>query len=136
MKHYQRLPKFLGYSSGWKTPSNILDALKREFDFDFDPCPTNSPHALLDGLSCDWGQRSFVNPPYGHKHIERWMRKGWEESQKGKLVVFLVPSRTDTKWWHEYALKATEIRFIRGRLSFNGQGRAPFPSCIIVFGEP
>src|SRR3990172_258514 len=87
MKHYQRLPKFLGYSSGWKTPSNILDALKREFDFDFDPCPTNSPHALLDGLSCDWGQRSFVNPPYGHKHIEQIGRASCRERVKNSEVA-------------------------------------------------
>ena len=131
--HHQRLPKFSGYSSGWKTPADVWAALHEEFNFDFDPCPTNPPHALFDGLTHEWGKRSFVNPPYGHKHIERWMKKGLDESRSGKLVVFLVPSRTDTRWWHEYALRATEIRFIRRRLAFNGRGSAPFPSCVIVF---
>lgn len=51
-------------------------------------------------------------------------------------VVCLVPSRTDTKWWHDYAMKADEIRFIKGRLKFgNSKNSAPFPSAIIVFGK-
>ena len=49
-------------------------------------------------------------------------------------VVCLVPSRTDTKWWYDYAMKANEIRFIKGRLKFgNSKNSAPFPSAIIVF---
>ena len=37
-------------------------------------------------------------------------------------------------WWHEYIMKATEIRFIKGRLKFDDQeNSAPFPSCIAVF---
>lgn len=51
-------------------------------------------------------------------------------------VVCLVPSRTDTKWWHDYAMKGNEIRFIKGRLKFgNSKNSAPFPSAIIVFGK-
>ncbi|MFH1318495.1 MAG: DNA N-6-adenine-methyltransferase, partial [Candidatus Omnitrophota bacterium] len=74
-----------------------------------------------------------VNPPYG-KNIINWIKKGYEESKKGKTIVMLIPSRTDTKWWHEYVMKAKEIRFIKGRLKFGGSiNSAPFPSCIIVF---
>lgn len=52
------------------------------------------------------------------------------------LVVCLVPSRTDTKWWHEYVMKASEIRFIKGRLKFgDSKNSAPFPSASIVFGK-
>jgi hypothetical protein len=50
-----------------------------------------------------------------------------------ELVVCLIPSRTDTKWWHDYAMQADEIRFVRGRLKFNGMGPAPFPSAIAIF---
>jgi site-specific DNA-methyltransferase (adenine-specific) len=49
-------------------------------------------------------------------------------------VVMLIPSRTDTRWWHEYIMKASEIRFVRGRLKFGGaKYNAPFPSAIVVF---
>ena len=81
------------------------------------------------------GGRTFVNPPYSQ--IETWIKKGYEESQQDKLVVFLIPSRTDTRWWHEYVMKAAEIRFIKGRLKFEGgKHNAPFPSCVVIFRCP
>jgi phage N-6-adenine-methyltransferase len=68
--------------------------------------------------------------------IKDWMKKAYEESQKGCTVVCLVPSRTDTGWWHEYVMKADEIRFIRGRLKFGGsKNSAPFPSVIVIFRD-
>lgn len=114
----------------WQTPTDTYNKLNEEFHFDFDPCPHN-PN--FDGLVCEWGNSNFVNPPYG-REIGKWIKKGTEEYKKGKLVVFLIPSRTDTKWWHDYIMKyATEIRFIKGRLKFKGAtNSAPFPSCIVV----
>jgi len=74
-----------------------------------------------------------MNPPYG-KNIVHWMRKAYHESQIGALVVCLIPARTDTKWWHDYVMKSSEIRFISGRLNFgNEKQSAPFPSCIVIF---
>jgi len=114
----------------WKTPKALYEELNREFDFNFDPCPTNPQ---FDGISIEWKERNFVNPPYG-REIPKWIKKGFEEAQKGKLVVFLIPSRTDTRWWHDYCMKATEIRFIKGRLKFDDCGNsAPFPSCLVIF---
>lgn len=114
----------------WKTPKATYDALNAEFHFDFDPCPAKP---AFDGLAIEWHARNFVNPPYG-REIRKWIKKGYEESLKGKLVVFLIPSRTDTAFWHDYVMKADEIRFIRGRLRFDEyRGGAPFPSCIAVF---
>lgn len=73
-----------------------------------------------------------MNPPYG-REIGRWMRKAWESAQQGALVVCLVPARTDTAWWHDYAAKG-EIRFLRGRVKFgNARNGAPFPSAVVVF---
>jgi len=48
----------------------------------------------------------------------------------------LVPSRTDTKWFHEYVYnkKNIIIEFIKGRLKFgNGINSAPFPSMLIYY---
>ena len=63
------------------------------------------------------------------------MEKAKLEADLGKTIVLLVPSRTDTRWFHDYALKATEIRFIKGRLTFgDATNSAPFPSCLVIFG--
>lgn len=114
----------------WRTPEIIYDKLNQEFLFDCDPCPVNP---AFDGLKIEWGKCNFVNPPYG-REINKWLKKGYEEWKKGKTVVFLIPSRTDTRWWHNYVMKANEIRFIKGRLKFQGaKNSAPFPSCIVIF---
>jgi hypothetical protein len=50
-------------------------------------------------------------------------------------VVRLLPTSTDTAWWHDYYQKG-EIEFIRGRLKFGeSKNSAPFPSALVVF-EP
>ena len=61
------------------------------------------------------------------------MEKAYKSSLNGATVVCLVPARTDTKWWHEYAIKG-EVEFIRGRLKFGGsKNSAPFPSAVVIF---
>lgn len=121
---------FTSLRSDWKTPKALYETLDAEFHFDFDPCPLK-PNK--NGLEIEWGNTNFVNPPYG-REIDKWIYKGWEENLKGKTVVFLIPSRTDTRWWHSYIMKADEIRFIKGRLKFDDQkNSAPFPSAIAVF---
>jgi phage N-6-adenine-methyltransferase len=120
---------FSSLKQDWRTPKKFYEELNKEFNFDFDPCPTNPK---FDGLKIEWKQRNFVNPPYNK--IDKWIKKGYVEHLKGKTVVFLIPSRTDTRWWHEYCMKAKEIRFIKGRLKFEGaKHSAPFPSCVIIF---
>lgn len=119
---------FSSATDHWSTPLDVFKTLDDEFHFDFDPCPLKS---LIDGLNIQWGGVTFCNPPYSD--IKNWMKKGYEESRKGKTVVFLIPSRTDTKWFHEYCVKG-EIRFIKGRLKFgDAKTNAPFPSMIVIF---
>lgn len=75
-----------------------------------------------------------MNPPYG-KEISKWMKKAFESvmNEDAELVCCLVPARTDTAWWHDYAMMG-EITFIRGRLKFGGsKNGAPFPSAVVVF---
>lgn len=113
----------------WKTPKKFYQELDKEFHFNYDPCPNDDS---LVGFLAPWGSRSFCNPPYSE--ISDWVKHAYEQSKLGKLVVMLIPSRTDTKWWHDYVMKSKEIRFIKGRLCFDDSGRnAPFPSCIVVF---
>lgn len=121
---------FMSLRTDWRTPKEFYAGLDKEFNFTFDPCPSNP---TFDGLNIDWGNKNFCNPPYG-RQIIAWIKKGYEESLKGKLVVFLLPSRTDTRWFHDFIMKANEIRFIKGRLKFSGhKNSAPFPSCIAIF---
>lgn len=116
----------------WSTPADLYHELNQEFEFNDDPCPIIP---TSDGLNRPRGDVTYCNPPYG-RVIGEWIKKGYEESQQGKTVVMLVPSRTDTKWWHEYCMKAREIRYIRGRLKFGGsKNAAPFPSAIVIFGK-
>ena len=121
---------FSSMTDEWNTPSSIYIQLDNEFRFDFDPCP-NDPS--FNGLQIEWGQRSYVNPPFSNWQI--WVHKGYEEHKKGKMVVFLLAARTDTKAFHEIIIPfATEIRFIQGRLKFGGSKTgAPFPSMVVIF---
>jgi len=106
------------HSDNWKTPKDFYDKLNAEFNFDFDPCPLNS---TFDGLIIEWGQSNFVNPPYSRKLKEAFILKGIEESRKGKTVVLLLPVSTSTKIFHDFIWpNKKEIRFIRGRIKFEG----------------
>lgn len=118
-------------SPHWTTPKWLYQELDKEFHFDFDPCPI---HSNQDYLSKSWGKCNFINPPYG-KEIKIWIARAYQEAKEfGAICVLLIPSRTDTKWWHDYIMKADEIRFIKGRLKFgNSKNSAPFPSCIVIF---
>lgn len=90
------------------------------------------------------GYCSFVNPPYG-REIGKWVKKCHDEWINNKVTsVMLIPSRTDTRWFHDYILGKAEIRFIKGRLKFinldyNGDEKdrklspAPFPSMLVIY---
>ena len=105
----------------WKTPAYIYDPLDNEFNFDFDPCPYMHDLALWDGLKVEWGERNFCNPPYSRKLKEAFILSAVAESKKGKLCLMLLPVSTSTKIFHEVILpNQDEIRFVRGRVKFEG----------------
>lgn len=81
----------------WLTPRDLYAELDAEFHFDFDPCPWPEREGR-DGLTCEWGQSNYVNPPFGSimhegrkKGPTAWMRKAIEEHKKGKTVVIVYP---------------------------------------------
>lgn len=124
----------------WETPQPFFDQLNAEFGFTLDVCalPENAKCARYftpddDGLAQDWGREvCWMNPPYGSA-IAYWIRRAYQASKSGATVVCLVPARTDTAWFHDYALKG-ERRFIRGRLKFSGhEWNAPFPCVVVIF---
>lgn len=121
------------------TPQDFFDTLDKEFKFGTDVCalPDNAKCESFftpeqDGLKQAWTGVCWMNPPYG-REIGFWMKKAYESMLEGATVVCLVPSRTDTRWWHDYAMKG-QIRFIKGRLKFGkAKNSAPFPSAIVIF---
>ena len=120
---------FSSASVHWATPPDVYAALDAEFHFTLDPCPLGGAVAL----DASWfGQRVFCNPPYARGEIAKWLQRASE----AELAVYLLPSRTGTTWWHEYAMKANEIRFLRGRLRFSGaENVAPFDSVVLVYNN-
>lgn len=131
---------FSSESELWSTPQAFFDAYNICYGFEIDVCalPGNAKCAKFftpedDGLKQDWSPNvCWMNPPYG-RAIAAWMKKAYEESLRGATVVCLVPARTDTSWWHNYAMKG-DIEFIKGRLKFGGsENSAPFPNAVVVF---
>lgn len=119
---------FSSMKCNWHTPKELYSSLNTEFHFNHDPCPEGA----IFGIEQEWGSSTYCNPPYGRAVLE-WIQKGVDEAKRGKTIVFLLPSRTDTKWFHDLILPhAKEIRFIRGRLHFSDKGPAPFPSMIVI----
>lgn len=132
--------RFSSNSNEWPTPQYFFDRLNEEFSFTLDPCADSSNAKCAryftqeeDGLTKHWDGVVFMNPPYGDQ-LSKWMRKAFEESRRGATVVCVVPSRTDAVWWHTFAMRASEIRFVKGRLSFgDSAGVAPFATSVVIF---
>jgi site-specific DNA-methyltransferase (adenine-specific) len=123
----------LSRSDNWATPQGLYDALNAEFHFNDDPCPMlhDNSELFLGGLAREWGTSTFINPPYSSPGP--FCEKAYQESLKGKTIVGLLRGDTSTKWFHRWVLnKAQEIRFIEGRVCFNGKP-APFPSIIVIW---
>lgn len=134
---------FSSIEESWETPQEFFDALNAEFHFTVDVCADQSNHKCVsfytekdDGLAQSWEDETvWCNPPYGRK-LSLWVEKAFKEVYDNgcKTVVMLIPARTDTKWFHDYILHRSEIRFVRGRLKFGGsKNNAPFPSMVVVF---
>lgn len=141
------------YSSGndhWTTPKTLFNNLNALWGFTVDvACETET--ALChkhytpkeDGLMQDWSTETFwCNPPYSN--LKPWLTKASVSHKQGAAGLVLVPSRTDTRAFQNYAVpECTCICFIKGRIKFGDpsapvdpekkQNSAPFPSCIIVF---
>ena len=97
----------------WLTPEPLMESMQKEFEFDFDPCPFPKPDDF-DGLTCEWGQSNYVNPPFGSimhegkkKGPTAWMRKAIVEQNKGKDVVIVYPV---DKWVLMLVAAGAEIR--------------------------
>lgn len=132
----------------WCTPQDFFDELNKEFNFVLDAAATEKNAKCkkyftpeMDGLKQSWdvGGAVFCNPPYG-REIGKWVEKAYQEAQKGTTIVLLIPSRTDTTYFHKYIFGKAKVRFLKGRLKFtdeNGKNAdpAPFPSAVVIYNH-
>lgn len=131
---------FSSKNTEWETPQPLYDKLNLEFNFTCDVAASsdNYKHPIYfdktkDGLKQSWSGVCWCNPPY-RRDVAVWVQKAHHEAQRGVKTVMLIPSRTDTKYFHEYIYGKYEIRILKGRLKFGGsKNSAPFPSMIVIF---
>jgi phage N-6-adenine-methyltransferase len=102
-----------------------------------------------DGLAQPWAaERVWLNPPYSHPNIGRWIRKAWAETDAALIVMLLPANRTEQVWW-QAAVEPFRDRpdgylrteFLPGRLRFLSPGhrvigpneRPPFGCCLLIW---
>jgi phage N-6-adenine-methyltransferase len=125
----------------WATPWPFFLSLNEEFGFNLDVCalPDTAKCAMfygpdLDGLSMPWFGHCWMNPPYSNP--APWVQKAYLTAQAGGLVVGLLRASVDTRWFHSFVMKASEIRFIVDRVHFvmDGKGtRSNHPSMVVIW---
>jgi len=127
----------------WETPQDLFDSLQEEYNFTLDVCATKENAKCTkfftkeqDGLIQNWENNiCFMNPPYG-RQLNKWVIKAFNETKKPNTkVIALLPSRTDTKIFHDY-ITYGDVYFLRGRLKFKHPTKgimcnAPFGSILV-----
>lgn len=145
-------------SDEWSTPRDLFRSLDEEFQFVLDAAATgtNAKTSVWLGPGSPWYENAldarpwpgigpvWLNPPYSK--CKEFVYKAASECMLNKrLVVLLLPSRTDTRWFHDAIWDRdnncpymdegyhVEIRFLKGRLKFgDSKNSAPFPSMVVV----
>jgi hypothetical protein len=113
-------------NDNWATPSWLMEIFKSWFD----PCPLND-NPNFDGLSIDWEDKTYVNPPYSSP--KPWVIKAIEENKKGKLIVMLMRMDTSTEWFKMLQEANAYFLWFNGRLRFNDTNKpANFPSMLVI----
>lgn len=130
----------------WATPQGLYDLLDARFHFVLDAAATKenakAPYYFTkkeDALQQSWWpyRRIWLNPPYDTNTrrgvLIQWVSKAYREGRMPCLVCCLLPAKTDTEWWHQYATKGQKM-FLKGRVRFVGAPyKAKWPSVIVVF---
>jgi hypothetical protein len=156
-------PKSVFHLSGpehWNTPEDLLSVVRLLGPIGLDPCSNkfSTVNAAVEyridkgenGLRRPWSGKGlvFVNPPFTWINpvrrakqalIPLWTRKALEEAQQGAEIVFLVPARISSQWFHKYLRRAQRLCLWEGRLCFSFEGKignSPnFDAVIAYFGK-
>lgn len=123
----------------WRTPRSLFDQLHAEFGFTMDGA-SEPGNGLLELASTadapqDWtGHRVFCNPPWSN------IRPFLEQAPAANCAVFLVPARTNAKWFHRALELGARVRFFPGRPKFElperkGPGHNSPVDCLLLVFE-
>lgn len=141
--------KFDSVKQDWATHWDFFNPLNEEFNFSIDVAADYQNKKVErfycadnDGLKMNWeNEIIWCNPPYG-RNVPEWLKKGKEAAEKHNTTsVFLIPARTNTTWFHTICLKASEVRFVKGRPKFYNYASEdkeathglPVPLCLVIF---
>ena len=132
----------------WETPQDFFDTLDAEFHFTLDACASainykckiyyaKGTSLLRESILYKWHfETVWMNPPHD-RTMGEWVQRAYEFARQGGTIVCLLPGRScDTVWWHDYVMKASEIRYIKNRLHFGKSGiftRANISNVVVVF---
>lgn len=134
-----------GMVIAWKTPPSLFQTLNAEFGFTVDVCASDWNHQCpkywtvdTDGLAQEWEGVCWCNPPFDASK-GKWTEKAWISAQRGctAVVLLAVNATEDTEWWHRYATRSSEIRYVRGRPEFIGvDGARVAMRCVLLVMRP
>ena len=128
----------------------VLSAVEESFGpIDFDPCWHEAsavrPVGYLDirksqdGLRDPWqGPLAFVNPPWSA--AKKFLERSYDQWKKGnvKTVICLIPSNTDTTFFHTVLKAEADVYFVMRRMRFFKKDRSQYYSnqavMIVIFG--
>ena len=137
--------KFDSAKQDWETPQPLFDAIAERFKFTLDLAASEDNTKCQNffseednALAMEWIGICWLNPPYGgsgKNSLKEWIKKAHSEAIKHQsVVVMLIPARTNTNWWHDYCMKASEIWLLRGRPKFgDAKHGLPQPMAIVIF---
>jgi len=127
----------------WLTPKDLMDELQKEFEFDHDACPY--PKGDYDGLTSEWGNSTYVNPPFGSiihegkkKGPTAWARKAISESKKGKKVVLVYPLPKWVLMLLEHCKEVRNLQDVKWRAiedGAKGPGVGQHIACFVLDGS-
>ncbi len=128
----------------WETPLKLFKAFDDVYHFDLDACASKDNHKCdfyftknEDYTSIELPTRNkiWMNPPYSRGNINKCMKKAYDDSLKGHLVVCLVRDDPTTGWYEEFVdNKALVILRLKKRVKFvNGNSGYNFPCCVVIY---
>jgi phage N-6-adenine-methyltransferase len=142
--------KFGSVKQDWATHWDLFNKVNSEFNFTIDVAADSENKKVErfycekdNGLIQDWSNEVvWCNPPYG-REVPIWLKKGKESAENNNTTsVFLIPARTNTVWFHNLCLNASEVRFIKGRPKFYNHASKddktalyglPVPLCLVIY---
>lgn len=128
----------------WETPHHFYNQWGAKYKCNLDVAATSENTKCeaffdieTDGLKSEWYGRVWCNPPYSQ--LPAWTAHAYRMRNYCEIIVCLLPSKTDTKWFHSFVYRKASLFFIKGRIAFEfnnqigGCGRLPFPSMIAIY---